>query len=198
MRALGSIMLLCSMLFAGSWERITLGDHALLVLREPYDLYDSKGISARFYIEDEAQNLHYLHTLVLEDKTGGCSGKSFERGTYEVKDDRLILYHLWDRIRTKKDAPFGAGIEIYKLQNGALKRTSNKIYIESHQRRRHDTSGMAYLFQPPKTDADKAKLQAYKAQIEKRYHGTFVAKEPLLSEVREALQPKKRSVWEMR
>jgi len=40
-----------------------------------------------------------------------------------------------------------------------------------------------HLFNLPQTSTQKAQLQAYKKEREKRYKGEFVAKEPLLSQV---------------
>ena len=76
-----------------------------------------------------------------------------------------------------------------------FKRVSNKIYIESHTFDKDDKTAMQYLFNPPQTPAQEAQLLAYKKEIEKRYKGEFVAKEPLLSQVQKALKPKKQSVW---
>ncbi len=189
------LIMIATMSNASTWERIMIGTQALDVLQEAYDLYDSKGISARFYLEDDKEDMHHLLTLVMDDQTGGCSGKSIQKGTYKVKGNTLILYHLWDRKRSQKEAPFGASIEVYTLYHDKLKRVSNKIYIESHAFDKNDKSAMQYLFNPPQTPAQKAQLLAYKKEIEKRYKGKFVAKEPLLSEVQKALKPKKHTAW---
>ena len=189
------LILITNLCLASTWERISIGGEDLLVLNEAYDLYDSKGVSARFYHEDEKEDLHHLLTLVLEDKTGGCLGKSIQKGTFKIKENKLILYHLWDRSPSQKDAPFGASIEVYEMEKGVLKRLFNKIYIESHILKKDDKSGMKYLFTQPQTPAQEEKLKTYKKEIEKQYKGEFVPKEPLLSQVQKALQPKKHSVW---
>ncbi len=189
------LIMITTSTLASSWERIMIGTQELIFLQEAYDLYDSKGISGRFYREDAKEDLHHLLTLVLDDQTGSCSGKSIQKGTFKVKDDKLILYHLWDRKRSQKEAPFGASIEVYELYHDKLKRISNKIYIESHAFDKEDKSAMRHLFIPPQTPTQKAQLQAYKKEIEKQYQGEFVAKEPLLSQVYQALKPKKQSVW---
>ncbi len=112
-----ALIVITNLCLASTWERISIGGEDLLVLNEAYDLYDSKGVSARFYHEDEKEDLHHLLTLVLEDKTGGCLGKSIQKGTFKIKENKLIFYHLWDRSPSQKDAPYGASIEKYANSN---------------------------------------------------------------------------------
>ncbi len=184
---------------------LQLGNETLTLLEEPYDLYDSKGVSVRFYKESENQDLHYLKTFVLHDKTGSCFGKSIQQGVYQSDGDILVLYTLWTRSGSVQEAPYGARIARLKLQpDGSLKQISAKLYIESHRKKRHDTSGMFYLFHAPENDMQKAQRKAYIAQMEKLYGGQFVVgeeAETVLHEVRKAIEKeeaREESVWKRR
>jgi len=206
MKLLIVVLLFVQYLYAEASVRyLQLGDETLTLLEEPYDLYDSKGVSVRFYKESENQDLHYLKTFVVHDKTGNCSGKSIQRGVWQSDGEVLVLYTLWTRSGSIREAPYGAKIARFRLQpDGSLKQTSAKIYIESHRKMRHDTSGMPYLFHEPKNDSEKALLQAYMRQMEKVYGGKFVVgkeAEALLHEVREEIkkeEKREQSVWKKR
>lgn len=181
----------------------TMGACRVILLREPYDLYDSHGTSIRFYHEKENQDMVYLLTFVMEDRTGGCLGKSIEKGAYTIDGEQLTLYTLWERSGSQKEAPSGAEMRVLRMQPDCrLKEISHTIYIETHARRREDTSGMEYLFTPPKTDAEKKALEDYIHHTEKVFGGRFVRGEEarkLRSEVAkkvEEAEEKERSVWQ--
>lgn len=186
-----------------SVTQTTMGACSVTLLREPYDIYDSHGTSVRFYHEKENQDMAYLLTFVLEDRTGGCLGKSIEKGAYTIDGEQLTLYTLWERSGSQKEAPAGAEIKVLRMQPDCrFKEISHTIYIETHARRRKDSSGMAYLFTPPQTDAEKKALEVYIRHTEKVFGGRFVrgeAARKLRSEVAkkvEEAREKERSVWQ--
>jgi hypothetical protein len=179
--------------------RENIGDRELVILKDSFTFYEDRGEDIKFYQKQQNHDLHYLLTHILHEEIGGCTGKGIEDGTYKIDGDKLILYSFWKRSGSVKDAPYGARIAQYHLdEDGELKLLHSEVYIEAHQHFNHDTSGMQFLFTAPKDDAQKAQLTSYIATIEHYYKGKFVlgdrAKQ-LISEVKEILKPKKKSVW---
>ncbi len=184
----------------GEVRGLNVGSSNFTILTENYDLYDSKGVSMKLYREEENEDLTYLLTLVLEDKTGGCSGKSIQKGAFSVEGNILTFYHLWQRTGLVDDVPYGAKITRFEVQNDkTFKLLSSKIYIESHRQKKGDESGMAYLFTVAKTQNQKEKLDNYISHMEKIFEGKFLPAEEgkkLIEEVEEALTSKtKHAVW---
>ncbi len=171
------LTLLCVSTLAGedAIRRLQKGDYTYVLLTEPYDLYDSRGKSVKFYREEPDENLTYLLTFVLEDRTGGCLGKRIQRGVFRFEDENLTLYTLYERSGSIKEAPEGAMITRYRIgKNGALQFVSRRFYIESHRRSKHDRSGMRYLFKAPQNAEEKALLKAYVQKQERIFEGEFV------------------------
>jgi hypothetical protein len=178
------VLIMITPLFAGSMvDRVKIGRDIFTLLTESYHLYDSRGESVKFYKEQKNEDLTYLLTLVLEDKTGGCSGKTIQRGAYEVVDGELILYTLWDKSGTLTDVPHGARIQHYKAgKEGGLTLLSSHIYIE---------------LADALNEKDQKKLTRYIKRMEKLFEGDFVLGQEgkkLLRKVEEALR-KKQPRW---
>ena len=164
-------------------QRVAIEGHAFTLLTESYHLYDSRGESMKFYKEEKSEDLTYLLTLVLEDKTGGCSGKTIQKGAYEIVGGELVLYSFWDKSGTLREAPRGARIQRYKVgERGVFELLSSRIYIEVG-----DEPNEKY----PK------KLAVYVKRMEKLFEGDFVLGEEgekLLQKVQKALR-KKQPKW---
>jgi len=115
-----SVLFLClflsSLLSAGELEHVNIGDTEFTLTTESYDIYDSKGKTMKLYKEENNNERTFLLSLVLEDRTGGCSDKSIQEGAYEINGTRLTLYRFWDRQGRVYNAPYGAQIQVYALQ----------------------------------------------------------------------------------
>ena len=185
--------------FAGAIEHFSVKDHYYTILTESYNLYNTQGESMKIYEEGHDENLRYVMTFVLHDKSGDCSGKSLEDGAYSIDGNHLTLYTLWNRRGDAHDAPYGARIKQYEIgDDGLFHLKENKIYIQMHKRTKDDKSGMQYLFVPPKTEAEKEKLDRYVSMVEKLFQGKFVfgqEAQKLLQDVNEAVHPVQKSVW---
>ena len=186
--------------FSNTIEHFQIKGHGFTQLSEAYRLYDSKGTSMVLYHDEKNGDLRYLLTFVLHDKTGGCAYKSMEDGHLEREGDQLIFFTRWTRSGSAVDAPVGARIMRYTVEdNGTLKLLESKIYIEAHKRKKEDRSGMRYLFNMPQTSEEKEALESYVAQMQESFDGQFVFGEEakrLKEQVAVALVPKKKSVWE--
>jgi hypothetical protein len=189
----------------GEVVRLQKGGFDYVLLKESYELYDSKGVSIKFYKEEQSEDLSYLLTFVVEDKTGGCLGKSIQQGVFTFEDHNLTLYTRYTRSGSIKDAPEGVTLKRYRItETGSLKLLSAKIYIEAHDRSLKDTIGMRFLYQPPGSDAEKKVLARYIKTQEKNYGGRFVLGEEadsLRKEVQDAFEKHKKlenSVWRAR
>jgi hypothetical protein len=164
-------------------QRLEIEGHPFALLTESYHLYDSRGESTKFYKEQSNEDLTYLFTLVLDDKTGGCSGKVIQKGAYEIAGGELILYSFWDKSGTLTDVPYGGRIQRYKVGNdGMFELLSSQIYIA--------------LGDEP-NEKDPKKLAVYIKRMERLFEGDFVlgeAGKKLLIKVQKALR-KKQPKW---
>ncbi len=186
-------------LFASTIEHFQIKGHDFTCISEGYRLYDSKGTSMVLYHDEKDGDLHHLMTFVLHDQTGGCAYKSIEDGYFEHEGDQLIFYTAWHRSGSAIDAPVGARIMRYAVDDqGRLKRLKSQIYIEAHKQSKQDESAMRYLFTTPQTRKEKAALARYVKRMQESFDGEFVfghEAQVLQEKVAEALRPKKKSVW---
>jgi len=193
------LFVLAQTLMSADLKHITIGNQDFSLTTETYDIYDSKGEVLRLYREERNNNLTFVFSLILKDRTGACSEKSVEDGYYEINGTTVTLYSHWERRGKAYDAPSGARIQIYKLKdNYDLVRTSSKLYIETARPNYNENSGMKYLFNAPKTDEEKASLKAYVSAVERNYKGEFVygdEAKKLIKEVEGAMTRKMKAIW---
>ena len=181
-------------------EHVTLGNQDFSIVTESYEIYDSKGEVMKFYKEERNNDLTFVLSLILKDKTGSCSDKSLQEGAYEINGTTITLYSFWDRKGKVYDSPYGARIQQYDmLPNHTVVLRSSKVYIETARKSYDRESGMQYLFTPPKTALEKEVLDAYIKSVEKEYKGVFVFGEEakmLLNAVHEALRRQMKAQWQ--
>lgn len=194
-----TLLLLTYSLWGAELKHITIGNQDFTLTTETYDIYDSKGEVLRLYREERNNNLTFVFSLILKDRTGECSDKSLEDGFYEINGTTVTLYSYWNRKGKAYNAPYGARVQVYELKNNYnLVRTSSKLYIETARPNYNENSGMQYLFKAPKTKEEKASLKAYVSAVERKYKGTFVYGEEakaLIKEVEDAMIRKMKAIW---
>ena len=193
------LLLVAQTLIGAELKHMTIGNQDFSLTTETYDIYDSKGEVLRLYREERNNNLTFVFSLILKDRTGACSEKSVEDGYYEINGTTVTLYSHWDRRGKAYDAPYGARVQVYELKdNYDLVRTSSKLYIETQRPNYNENSGMKYLFNAPATEAEKASLKAYVSAVERNYKGTFVygnEAKKLIKEVEDAMTRKMKAIW---
>jgi hypothetical protein len=181
-------------------EHVTLGNQDFSIVTESYDIYDSKGEVMKFYKEERNNDLTFVLSLILKDKTGSCADKSMQEGAYEINGTTITLYSFWDRKGKVYDSPYGARIQSYEmLPNHTVVLKSSRIYIETARKSYDKESGMKYLFTPPKNDSEKEVLQRYVKAVEKEYKGVFVYGDEakmLIKEVNDTLKRKMKAKWQ--
>ena len=169
------LILISTLLSSAKLEHIAIGNQDFSVVTESYDIYDSKGEVMKLYKEERNNDLTFVLSLILKDKTGTCANKSMQEGAYEINGTNITLYSFWDRKGKVYDSPYGARIQQYEmLPNHTVVLKSSKVYIETARKSYDSQSGMKYLFTPPKTDIQKEALQTYVRSVEKEYKGVFV------------------------
>lgn len=194
---------LLSMIFSFSLcaelKHVSIGNFDFSLITDAYDEYDSKGEVMKLYAEENNNNLTFMLSLILQDRTGTCSDKSLEDGAYEINGSTITLYSAWDRAGRAYDSPYGARIQIYELQpNASFKRISSRLYIETHRKKYDTSSGMKYLFTPPKDENETRIFERYIREAETKFKGTFVFGDEavkLMAEVQKALARKMQSAW---
>lgn len=201
MKIFSMMLLTVSILFAtAQLEHVTLGNQDFSIVTESYEIYDSKGEVMKFYKEERNNDLTFVLSLILNDKTGSCSDKSMQEGAYEINGTNIKLYSFWDRKGKVYDSPYGARIQHYEmLPDHSVVLKSSKVYIEAARKSYDTQSGMQYLFSPPKKNTEKEALQSYVRSVEKEYKGVFIYGEEakkLLKEVHDALKRKMQSKWQ--
>jgi len=194
------LLLSTYVLFSTEIQHINIGNQDFMLTVEEYDVYDSKGEVLRVYKEKRNNDLLFMFSLILKDRTGACSAKSVEDGYYEVNDTSITLYSHWDRRGKAYDAPYGAHIQVYTIdENFNLTKTSSKLYVETERQNYNETSGMQYLFKKPQNEEDKKALKAYVSSVERNYKGSFVFGEEakkLMVDVEDAMGRKMKSIWQ--
>ena len=194
------LLLSTYVLFSTEIKHVNIGNQDFMLTVEEYDVYDSKGEVLRVYKEKRNNDLVFMFSLILKDRTGACSAKSVEDGYYEVNDTSITLYSHWERRGKAYDAPSGARIQVYTIdENFNLTKTSSKLYVETERQNYNETSGMQYLFQKPQNEEEKKALKAYISSVERNYKGTFIFDEEakkLMVEVEDAMSRKMKSIWQ--
>ena len=193
------LSLATSSLLSATLTSIRIANQDFKISIETYHIYDSKGRVMRLYKEEKNNDLHFELLHILEDTTGGCADKSIRQGSYEINGTSLTLYSFWDRKGKEYDAPYGARIIHYEVQDDAtLVRVSSRLYIETQRKNYDNNSAIKYLFEAPKTKEEKEQYRRYIQTVEKQYKGTFIfGKEAksLIKEVKEALHRKNKKRW---
>jgi hypothetical protein len=199
MKQIFIVLFLWSGLFAESKEEVTINHQHFKIVKESYDIYDSKGEFVRFYKVNKAKHLSPVLRLTLKDATGGCSSRSLEDGAYEIKGNNIWLYRYFHRQGEAYLDPYGAQIVEYQVQkDGTLKKLQSKVYVELTQKGYDKESGMEYLFHVPKNGKERALLNKYVKQVEAKYEGEFLFGDEgkkLIKEVKKALKRKIKSEW---
>jgi len=194
------LLLSTYVLFSTEIQHINIGNQDFMLTVEEYDVYDSKGEVLRVYKEKRNNDLVFMFSLILKDRTGACSAKSVEDGYYEVNDTSITLYSHWDRRGKAYDAPYGARIQVYTIdENFNLTKTSSKLYVETERQNYNETSGMQYLFKKPQNEEDKKALKAYVSSVERNYKGSFIFGEEakkLMADVEDAMGRKMKRIWQ--
>jgi hypothetical protein len=187
-------------LFSTEIKHINIGNQDFMLTVEEYDVYDSKGEVLRVYKEKRNNDLIFMFSLILKDRTGACSAKSVEDGYYEVNDTSITLYSHWDRRGKAYDAPYGARIQVYTVdEHFNLTKTSSKLYIETQRQNYNETSGMQYLFHEPQNEEEKKALKSYVSSVERNFKGSFLfgnEAKNLIKEVEDAMGRKMKSIWQ--
>ena len=116
MKLFSLIVLTINMLFAAAeLEHVTLGNQDFSIVTESYEIYDSKGEVMKFYKEERNNDLTFVLSLILKDKTGTCADKSMQEGAYEINGTTITLYSFWDRKGKAYDSPYGGRIQQLSL-----------------------------------------------------------------------------------
>ena len=187
-------------LFSASLEHVTLNNYDFSIVKEKYDVYDSKGEVFKLYKEEQNRNLSFVLRFTLSDHTGGCAEKAMTEGSYEISaDGNITFYSMWTRQGKAYLAPYGARVQTYKVSDaGKLELVEGKIYLEETKKNHDNDSGMEYLSHTPKSKEEKEKLQSYVKAVEEKYKATFVFEEEsknLIKEVKKALKRKMKATW---
>lgn len=193
-------LLLTQLLFSAQLKHIAIGNQDFSLTTESYDIYDSKGEVLRLYREERNNDLTFIFSHILKDRTGTCSDQSMQDGSYEINGTQITLYSFWDRKGKAYDSPYGARIQRYNiLPDHTLERISSKVYIETQRENYDKESAMKYLFTAPKEEKEKEALNNYVKSVEKEYKGTFVygdEAKKLIKEVEDALTRKMKAIWQ--
>ena len=199
MKKIFIVILLLGELFAQSMQEVTINHQKFQIVKESYDIYDSKGQFVRFFKVNKEKKLTPVLRLTLKDVTGGCSTRSLEDGAYEIKGNEIWLYSYFHRQGMAYLSPYGAQIVKYIVQtDGRLKKVKSELYIELTQKRHNKESGMEYLFNTPKNEKERALLNNYIKQVETNYKGKFLLGEEgkkLIEDVKNALTRQIKSRW---
>lgn len=181
-------------------EHVSIKNQDFSIVTETYDIYDSKGEVMKLYKEERSNDLDFVLSLILKDRTGTCSDQSMQDGSYEINGTEITLYSFWDRKGKSYDSPYGARIQRYEmLPNHTVVLRSSKVYIETARINYDKESGMKYLFTPPKNNTETETLQMYVRSVEREYKGDFVYDDDakkLIDDVQEALRRRMKAKWQ--
>ncbi len=195
------VLLTFTTLFAtAQLEHVIIKNQDFSIVTETYDIYDSKGEVMKLYKEERSNDLDFVLSLILKDRTGTCSDQSMQDGSYEINGTEITLYSFWDRKGKSYDSPYGARIQRYEmLPNHTVVLRSSKVYIETARINYDKESGMKYLFTPPKNNTETETLQMYVRSVEREYKGDFVYDDDakkLIDDVQEALRRRMKAKWQ--
>lgn len=181
-------------------EHVSIKNQDFSIVTETYDIYDSKGEVMKLYKEERSNDLDFVLSLILKDRTGTCSDQSMQDGSYEINGTEITLYSFWDRKGKSYDSPYGARIQRYEmLPNHTVVLRSSKVYIETARINYDKESGMKYLFTPPRNNTETETLQMYVKSVEREYKGDFVYDDDakkLIDDVQEALRRRMKAKWQ--
>lgn len=181
-------------------EHVSIKNQDFSIVTETYDIYDSKGEVMKLYKEERSNDLDFVLSLILKDRTGTCSDQSMQDGSYEINGTEITLYSFWDRKGKSYDSPYGARIQRYEmLPNHTVVLRSSKVYIETARINYDKESGMKYLFTPPRNNTETETLQMYVRSVEREYKGDFVYDDDakkLIDDVQEALRRRMKAKWQ--
>lgn len=199
MRIYFLLLLSITELFSQKVEHTFINNQPFTIVKEHYNEYGIKGEFMRLYKGKEQNQSKKILTFTLSERDSSCKATESEEGSYEINGSVITLYSSWKRNKKAYDEPEGARVKIYKLlDNGSLKRLSSRVYIEMTKKDYDKDSGMKYIFNEPKTEAEKKALQTYIGKVEKEYDGKFVLKKEaklVIKEVKEALHRKIQFIW---
>lgn len=187
-------------LFANtSLKNININHHAFSFVEESFQEYSDKGVVIKIYDKNDTKLQNPLFSFILEDIQGGCSAKSIQKGSYKIEGSKILFYSHWSRQGKEFFSPYGARIMEYTVdEEGTFKNISTQLYIEEHKLEKDEKSGMQYLFEIPKIEAQKQLLKAYVSRVEKKYKGTFLfdqEAQALMEEVKKALKKQMKQRW---
>jgi hypothetical protein len=196
------LLVICFEFLFASMEKIEVNKSLFLIEKENYNEYGNKGEVMRLYKGEDKNESSLLLTFILKDRTGPCSARELQKGTYEINGTMITLYSSWKRGGKAYEAPSGVRVQIYKvLDNSNLEKLSSRLYIETTRQGYDEESGMKYLFKEPMTAEEKESLREYIDEVEEEYHGVFVREEEakeLKKEVRKAFRRETKALWSKR
>ncbi len=186
-------------LLSAEVEYLNITNQELIVIKDNYNLYKTKGRVVKFYHEESNKDLKFLKSFILDESSGGCSARAYQRGVYDINGSNITFYTKWSRSGKAYDLPQGVMIESYALkENGSLQKLSNQLYIESSQKGHDNDSGMKFLFNPPKNPTEEKHLAQYIRNVEAKYDGDFLQGEQakqLQEQVEKALNQAVKKMW---
>jgi len=192
------LMFLVPIFSSGASKEVLIGQQHFTFTEKNYDLYGDKGITLTIYSYNNKKK-NEIFSFIMENKSGPCSDKAVQVGTYEINGTKITFYSHWRRQGKAYTSPIGDRIQVYEVENnGTLKKISSRLYIERERRNYNKESGMKYLFTVPQTEEQRNSLLHYIKKVEKIFEGDFVydkrAKE-LADEVGAALRRKRMQQW---
>lgn len=184
---------------SGTSKEILIGQQHFTFTEKNYDLYGDKGITLTIYNHSHKKK-NEIFSFIMEYKSGPCSNKGVQEGTYEINGTNITFYSHWRRQGKAYTSPIGDRIQVYEVEkNGTLKKISSRLYIERERRNYNKDSGMKYLFTAPQTEEQKHALARYVKKVEKIFEGDFVydkkLREQLADKVGTALRRKRMQQW---
>ena len=199
MKQIFLILFFWSELFAEIKQEVIINHQHFKIVKESYDIYDSKGEFVRFFKINKNKHLTPVLRLTLKDATGGCSSRSLEDGAYEIRGNKIWLYRYFHRQGEAYFAPYGAQIVEYQVQkDGTLEKVKSNVYVELTKKGYDEENGMKYLFHAPKNEKEQALFNRYIKQVEAKYDGEFLYGDEggkLIKEVKKALKRKIKLEW---
>ena len=192
-------LLLLTQIFSATVEKeLRINGQQFIFAESDYDMYGDKGVTLVIYKEKKSRK-NELFSFVLENKSGNCSDRAVQEGSYEVEGNHIVFYSHWRRQGKAYSSPQGDRKMVYEVGTDAsLKKISSILYIERERKKYNPDSGMKYLFTLAKTKAEKEALAQYIAKVERIFEGTFIyGKEAkaLNAEVYSALARKHKNMW---
>ena len=108
-----------STLFANSFETLRMGGHDFTLLKSSYTLYGEKGEVIQLNTNEKNHDLSFVLRFTTSKEKGECSAKQNQVGVHEAIGNKLTLYTLWKHMPNAINAPIGAKIERFKVEDNA-------------------------------------------------------------------------------